>query len=202
MGEFGARLWPLVACILVVCSSSVFNAAAYGSSVEDLVGVFSIQKTIKLGSSSECFSGSDNASDSLDLSSSSLADNQPPSLVDFNLEPKVVESSSSSQAINLTAHVIDDNSGLSSDGKANLSAAWFKSPSGQQIAAVTFQSSNLTSGSIQDGIYSTVLTLPQNSEAGAWQLVNLTLIDKQGNRRVLCRDDLVSQGFPAEFLVT
>jgi hypothetical protein len=200
--EFSSKLWKSTACILAVFAASAFNVAAYGSSVEDLVGAFSIQKTIKIGSSSECFSSAERASDALDLQGKAVADHQPPGLTAFGIEPKVGKSSLSVQSINLTAHIIDDQSGLSSDSKANLSAAYFVSSSGKQTASAIFDPHNLTAGSKLDGIYSTKIILPQNSELGYWRLYNLTLIDEQGNRRVLSRDDLARLGFPAQFLVT
>jgi hypothetical protein len=131
-----------------------------------------------------------------------VADHQPPGLTAFAIEPKVVKSSLFVQSINLTAHIIDDQSGLSSGSKANLSTAHFVSPSGKQIADATFDPGNLTAGSKLDGIYSSKIILPQNSEIGAWRLYNLTLIDEPGNRRVLSRDDLAGLGFPSQFLVT
>ena len=67
MAESQSKMWLLVASILAIYFASSFSVAASGRSVEDLVGVFSIQKTIKLGSNSECFSGSQSSADSLGL---------------------------------------------------------------------------------------------------------------------------------------
>jgi hypothetical protein len=200
--EFSSKLRKSAACILAVFAASAFNAAAYGSSVEDLVGAFSIQKTIKIGSSSQCFEGAESAADPLSSPSIALADHQPPGLTLFGIEPKVVKSSLSVQSINLTAHIVDDQSGLSSGLKANLSNAHFVSPSGRQSADAIINPGNLTAGSKLDGIYSAKIVLPQNSEPGYWRLNNLTLIDEQGNRRVLSREDVAGLGFLAQFLVT
>jgi hypothetical protein len=203
MVKFNLNLSVPAACILALFAIFPFNAAAYGSSVEDLVGVFSIQKTIKIGSSSECFDGANGATDPLDLQATApAADSQPPRLVDFSIEPKAVKSGVSIQSINLSAHIIDDQSGLASSNKANLSMAYFQSPSGKQTADAIFHPDNLTAGSKLDGIYSSKIILLQNSEPGVWRLCNFTLIDGQGNRRVLSRDNLAELGFPAEFLVT
>ncbi len=122
----------IVACVLAIYTVSIFNVAASGRSVEDLVGVFSIQKTIKLGSNSECFAGSQSSSDSLSPQNNGLSDNQPPGLAGLSIEPKAIKASSS-QSINLTAHIVDDQSGLAEGSGSNLSTAWFVSPSGRQV---------------------------------------------------------------------
>ncbi len=184
-----------VISILAVYIVSSFNVAAYGRSVEDLVGVFSIQKTIKLGSSGECFGGTKDTS-----ASPQMVDDQPPGLAAFNLEPKVVKASSS-QIINLTAHIIDDLGGLASGGKQNLSTAWFVSPSGRQTASATIDPRNLSAGSRLDGFYYGKIVLPKNSEIGTWRLDNLTLVDEQGNRRVFSQEQMLQLEFPSEFFV-
>ncbi|MFZ3148435.1 MAG: hypothetical protein WA137_05280, partial [Methanothrix sp.] len=48
-----SRILALAFLLLLAAASP---ASAYGKSVEDLVGSFSIEKTVKIGSSSECFS--------------------------------------------------------------------------------------------------------------------------------------------------
>lgn len=198
-------------CFLIL-TAVIGSAYASGSSVEDLVGAFSVEKTIKLGSSSSCFSSPSQADplDPLGISngmsndppsghSSSpskvdpMADNQAPSLAGFSLEPVVLSSRSSS--LNLTAHVIDDQSGL------ETSAAYFSSPSGTEIAEAQFLPENRVSGGSKDGIYSARVTMPKNCEKGAWMLENLTMIDGQGNCRILQRDDLAAMGLPVEFMV-
>ncbi|MDM7913571.1 MAG: hypothetical protein QUS09_10790 [Methanotrichaceae archaeon] len=182
----------VLAAVLMLLLSS--GALAYGSSVEDLVGAFSIEKTIKLGSSSSCFGGPYQVeTDPLGLESiNPMADNQAPSIAGFGLEPGVL--GPDSRSINFTLHALDDQSGL--DG----STAYFKSPSGA-IAKVLFQLQNRTFGTPKDGVYTSRLVLPKDAERGAWQLENLTLVDGEGNSRVLQREDMVRLGQPSEFLV-
>jgi len=69
---------------LLILLAAASPACAYGSSVEDLVGSFSIGKSIKIGSSSECFSTRQGA-DPLTppQSGRAMADSQPPSLAGF-----------------------------------------------------------------------------------------------------------------------
>jgi len=201
VAESQSKMWLLVASILAIYFASSFSVAASGRSVEDLVGVFSIQKTIKLGSNSECFSGSQSSADSLGLQNNGLADNQPPGLAGLNIEPKAINASSS-RSINLTAHIIDDQSGLAKGGGSNVSTAWFVSPSGRQVIGAAFAPGNITSENRLDGFYKGLIVLPKNSEIGTWRLDNLTLVDEHGNRRVIERDQMLQFGFPAEFLVT
>lgn len=201
MVEYQFKMWLLVACILAINTASIFNVAASGRSVEDLVGVFSIQKTIKLGSNSECFAGSQSSANSPSVQNNGLADNNPPGLAGLSIEPKAINASSS-RSINFTAHIIDDQSGLSEGSGSNLSTAWFVSPSGRQAIGAALAPGNLTSGTKLDGFYSSKIVLPKNSELGTWRLDNLTIVDEQGNRRVVGRDQMLLLGFPAEFLVT
>lgn len=202
MHKFNFRLaWIFVACILAINTAFIFNVAASGRSVEDLVGVFSIQRTIKLGSNSECFAGSQSSSNSPSVQNNGLADNQPPGLAGLSIEPKAVNASSS-RSINLTAHIIDDQSGLAEGSGSNLSTAWFVSPSGRQVIGAALAPDNLTLENKLDGFYSGKIVLPKNSELGTWRLDNLTIADEQGNRRVVGRNQMLQLGFPAEFLVT
>jgi hypothetical protein len=199
----------LRAQLLIVAILIAFGIAgpafAYGSSSEDLIGAFSVQKTIKLASSSECFSSA-GARDPLSPPLSppqaqvagALADDQPPSLAGLGIEPKTV-SSRSDQTINFTAHVIDDQSGLWA------SAVYFVSPSMNQTAIAFFNAGNRTSGSSKDGIYTARMQLPKDSknesETGYWQLANLTLVDGENNRRILQADEVARLGLPVRFLV-
>ena len=197
-GILRAQLMIVVVFIMLSIARPAF---AYGSSSEDLIGAFSLQKTIKLGSSSECFS-SPESSDPLippkAPEASALKDNQPPGLANFDFEPRTV-SSDSDQAINFTAHAIDDESGMWA------SAAYFASPSRNQTAMALFRPENRTSGNSKDGVYTARMRLPKDGnneiETGYWQLVNLTMADGENNRRILQADDMARQGLPFRLLV-
>lgn len=196
MIPYGHR-WLLLAVVLMMALAE--GALAYGSSVEDLVGAFSIEKTVKLGSSSSCFENPNRMDpDPLGQSAAGsiinpMADNQAPSIAGFSLEPTVL--SRDSRAINLTLHALDDQSGLGS------SAAYFRSPSGA-LAEVLFLPSNRTSGTAKDGVYAASLALPEDAERGAWMIENMTLMDEGGNSRIIDRGQLIEFGLPVEFLVS
>jgi hypothetical protein len=187
-----SRYLILALLLLLVAASPAF---AYGKSVEDLVGSFSIEKTVKIGSSSQCFSSA-GAADPLAPPQSTavgpLADDQPPGLAGLTLEPQEI-SAALPQTINLTAHLIDDQGVWAA--KAEFSGPW-----GEEAAAL-FSSQNLTSGNGKDGYYCAKMILPPINETGVWHLQNLTLVDREGNRRVLAEEDLQNLGLPTVITV-
>ncbi len=176
--------------VLLLLLALAAPASAYGTSVEDLVGSFSIEKTVKIGSSSECFSSA-GAADPLAPPQSTavapLADDQPPGLAGFALEPQQLFAASP-LIINLTAHLIDDQGVFAAE-------AVFSGPRGEEAAAL-FSAQNLTTGTAKDGYYNATMILPPSNETGRWHLKNLTVVDREGNRRVLMQEDLQELGLP------
>jgi len=186
-----SRILILVLLLLLITSSL---ASAYGRSVEDLVGAFSIEKTIKIGSSSQGFTTAgdvDPLSPPQSMASGPLADDQAPSLAGFAFEPQKV-SANSTQPINLTLHAIDDQAVWAAEAR-------FTGPAGEEAVAL-FPAQNLTSGSAQDGVYSARMMLPAN-ETGDWHLQSLILVDREGNRRTLGQSDLMRLGLPTRISV-
>jgi hypothetical protein len=180
---------------LLLLLSLAAPASAYGKSVEDLVGSFSIEKTIKIGSSSESFSSSgsfDPLTPPQSTAFGPLADDQPPGLAGFAFLPQQF-SAAWPQTINLTAHLIDDQSVWAAE-------AIFSGPSGEGAAAL-FSAQNRTSGSAKDGYYRATMILPPSNETGEWHLQNLTLVDREGNRRILIEEDLQGMGLPTVITV-
>jgi hypothetical protein len=172
-------------------------AWGYGKSVEDLVGSFSIEKTVKIGSSSECFSSAGAPSDPLEppriMAAGPLADDQPPGLAGLILEPLEI-SAALLQTVNLTAHLIDDQG-------IWAARAEFSGPAGQQASAL-FTSQNLASGDGKDGIYNAQMSLPPGNGTDEWHLQNLIIVDREGNRRVLAERDLLGLGLPSAIAVS
>ncbi|MCX6677109.1 MAG: hypothetical protein NTU95_04090 [Methanothrix sp.] len=185
----------ILALALLLLLAAIAPASAYGKSVEDLVGSFSIGKTIKIGSSSECFS-SPGAADPLTPPQSGgagpLADDQPPSVAGFAIEAQQL-SAASVPLINLTAHLIDDQGVWAAE-------AIFSGPRGEEAAAL-FSAQNLTSGTAKDGYYGAKMFLPQNNETGEWHLKSLTLVDREDNRRIMVEGDLTRLGLPTEIII-
>ena len=178
----------ILALALLLLLALAAPASAYGKSVEDLVGSFSIEKTIKIGSSSESFSSA-GAADPLTPPQSGavgpFADDQPPNVAGFAFQPQQLFAARP-QPINLTAHLIDDQGVWAAE-------ATFSGPQGEEAAAL-FSSQNLTSGNVKDGYYGAQMLLPPSNETGEWHLQNLTLVDREGNRRVLARGGSAGPG--------
>ena len=183
----------ILAILLLLALAS--PAFAYGKSVEDLVGSFSIEKTVKIGSSSQCFSSA-GAADPLAPPQSGgvgpLADDQPPSVAGFTIQPQQL-SVVWPQTVNLTAHLIDDQAVWAAE-------AIFSGPQGEE-AAVLFSAQNRTAGTAKDGYYDAQMLLPPSNGTGEWHLQNLTLVDREGNRRVLAEADLRDLGLPTVITV-
>ena len=180
------RILILVLLLLLTTSSL---ASAYGRSVEDLVGAFSIEKTVKIGSSSQDFTTAgdvDPLSPPQSMASGPLADDQAPSLAGFSIEPKKV-AANSTPSINLTLHAIDDQAVWAAEAR-------FTGPAGEEATAL-FPAQNLTSGSAKDGVYSARMMLPAN-RTGDWNLQSLILVDREGNRRTLGQSELMQMGLP------
>jgi hypothetical protein len=203
-----------LSCLLLALLLAARSASAYGSSVDDMVGAFSIEKTIKLGSSSACFGGADVQNDPLSMNEPAPgmdeqapgiggqpliiggrapADVQPPALAGLDIDPEVVDRSR--RSINLTAHIIDDGSGLS---HANV---FFCSPFCANTVEVVLDSEDRVSGTPKDGIYEGRIALSDDCERGAWLLKNMTMTDQSGSCKILNLQDIASKGWPVEFLV-
>lgn len=182
----------ILALLLLLTTSS--HASAYGRSVEDLVGAFSIEKTVKIGSSSQDFTTAgdvDPLSPPQSMASGPLADDQAPSLAGFAFEPQRV-AANSSQPINFTLHAIDDQAVWAAEAR-------FSGPAGEE-AVVLFPAQNLTSGSARDGVYGARMQLPANG-TGDWYLQSLILVDREGNRRTLGQSELRQLGLPTQITV-
>jgi hypothetical protein len=149
-------LIPVFVLLAIASTNPALGAATeYGRSVEDLIGVFSIEKTIQIGGSSQDFLS---ASDPL----------SPPRSLAF---------------------------GPMSDDQAFYGAeARFTGPDGV-VAVALFQAANITAGSAKDGWYNASIILPDN-QTGEWRLESLTIVDQQGNRRVMAGRELEDRGFP------
>jgi hypothetical protein len=188
------NLYALSLLALILLAFSPGLAQTYGKSTEDLVGVFSIEKTIRLGSSSNCFTASEaGEQDPLDASGlqdvrNPMGDAQPPSLAGLSIAPDPPNAS-----VILSVHVLDDQSGMK-DGRAT-----FNGPSGAAMKDVRILPQNLTNGTPRDGLYVVKMGIP--GVAGEWVLEGLALADAAGNTLALKRADLLRRGMPSGFLV-
>ena len=193
-GDSGLIFRVLILVFLLLLAGP-YPASGYGKSVEDLVGVFSISKEIKIGSSSQCFS-SEESSDPLappgNGPAGPLSDDQAPGIAGLFIEPLKI-SLASPQPVNLTAHLIDDQAIWAAE-------AAFSGPGGQSITAL-FSSHNRSSGTESDGFYASQISLPGNM-SGDWRLQNMTLVDREGNRRTFSGTEIEGLGLPTAITVS
>lgn len=181
--------------VFLLLLAGPYPASGYGKSVEDLVGVFSISKEIKIGSSSQCFSleeSFDPLAPPGNGPAGPLSDDQAPSIAGLFIEPQKI-TLGSPQPVNLTAHLIDDQAIWAAE-------AAFSGPGGQSITAL-FSSQNRSSGTESDGFYASLISLPGNT-SGQWHLQNLALVDREGNRRTFSGTEIESLGLPTVITVS
>ena len=185
-------LIPIFVLLAIASTNPALGAATeYGRSVEDLIGVFSIDKTIQIGGSSQDFLASGDPLDPLSPPrsfSGPMADDQAPSLAGFAIEPQSIPANSS-QPVNITLHAIDDQAFYGAEARFR-----FTGPEGVEAVAL-LPAANITAGSAKDGWYNASIILPAN-QTGEWRLESLTIVDQQGNRRVLAGRELEERGFP------
>ncbi|NYT01440.1 MAG: hypothetical protein GKC10_01610 [Methanosarcinales archaeon] len=187
------------------------GSAAYGQSVENMIGVFSIEKKVILGDNPADEAARNAATDPLSLASGAgQAARMGPRLLDFEFLPWSVNSTAGPQQVNFTLmtdepllsptalDLADDEleyAELANAQQGEVSRARFVSPSGGKSAEMLFfPRGNGT-------IYSGNLTLPQDSEAGVWMLHSLTLVGASGYRVQMDADEVQATGCPAAFRV-
>ena len=134
----------------------------------------------------------------------SPGDITPPVLTGVSVDPQQVETSGSSQAVQVTLFATDDLSGVAYTGNGCsgfVSGVVFTSPSGAQTVKINSCSFELLSGSELDGSFSAVATFPQSAEQGVWRLTTVLLEDQAGNLSSLDADDLDALGISASVVV-
>lgn len=194
-------VFPLIisAFILLAIAPTIPALGAvteFGRSTEDLIGVFSIEKTIQIGGSSQDFLASGDPLDPLSPPRSftgPMADDQAPSIAGFAIEPQSIPANSS-QPVNITLHAIDDQAFYGAEARFR-----FTGPEGMEAVAL-LPAANITAGSAKDGWYNASIILPAN-QTGEWRLESLTMVDREGNRRVLAGRELEERGFPAGIFI-
>ncbi|MFQ5859110.1 MAG: hypothetical protein ACE5LU_26220, partial [Anaerolineae bacterium] len=131
-------------------------------------------------------------------------DTEPPNIVSFDFEPKVVSTAAGDQTITFTVRITDDRSGVGdpgSDGTTYGNFAQFRSSSGRQQAHVAFTRRDRVAGNGRDGTYVSTMTLARHSEVGVWKLSYLEIQDNVGNGRTISLDEMARLGFPTAFQV-
>src|ERR1035437_3412717 len=128
-------------------------------------------------------------------SKAQISDTTPPTLVGVvSISPNSVDVSTGTKSVNVTTHVTDDLSGVSSVCQR------FTSPSGKQQTLSSC--SSRVSGTALDGIYTASVQIPMYVEAGVWNLDQFYAYDNAGNRLFYSTSNLQALGFPTALLVT
>jgi hypothetical protein len=120
-------------------------------------------------------------------------DTTPPALVQLDFSPKTIDVGVSDAVVNCTVQVSDDLSGFLSG------FVRFNGPSVSHQCS--FGASNLISGDRFDGVYQGVVTIPQFSPQGTWEVGAVVLIDEVNNSINLSTPDLAAMGFPTQLEV-
>lgn len=110
------------------------------------------------------------------------SDTSVPVIVQMELSPIYIDTSSQSQTITLTVHITDDLSGFQS---ALISFA--PEFGGTQRAEVHFYTVQRISGTTTDGIYQNEITMPRYSAWGRWIIDYVHIGDAVGNHEDVSR---------------
>jgi hypothetical protein len=102
---------------------------------------------------------------------SDTSDGSAPVVGSVSVSPGSVDVSSGSAEVTVQMAVTDDLSGV------RYVEAWFGGPGGAGLG-VSFQR---VSGTVRDGVWSGVVTVPRYSKPGVWSLAGLMVSDEVGN---------------------
>ena len=133
-----------------------------------------------------------------DLTVTGTSDTTSPVLVDLSFTPTIIDVNGGDKDVVFTWNLTDDLAGLG-DGYTYLRIS---SPSGKQSLYAYVSSSNKTSGSMNDGVFETIVTFPQYSETGTWQIQSVRLRDALGNYQYLYTAHLADMGFNTNLIVS
>ena len=109
----------------------------------------------------------------------SVPDSNPPVFKSLILTPSSVNVSGGPQTATIALHATDDLSGV--DLTSGRSYLYLASPSGLQNIYLYLGNLTLTSGTLNDGVWQTQVTMPQYSEPGAWKIGSYGIFDLAGN---------------------
>ncbi len=117
----------------------------------------------------------------------SLEDSTPPLLVNLEVTPLVIDTTTDSATISVRIEALEDLSGF------QTGSIMIESPSGQPVGSGSLSK---TGGTDLEPILEIELEFPQFSEPGIWD-ISLTLVDNVFNTLVLETTDLAKLGFPS-----
>lgn len=127
-------------------------------------------------------------------------DRTAPQLTAFDISPTTIDTSESDQQITITMHLTDDLSGVcyyNQEISYSSSACTMIGQIqvdllpliGTQKREAVFDW-HLISGTVNDGVFQHVVTIPKWSKSGIWTVAQVYLIDALGNRQEIHTDEL------------
>lgn len=125
----------------------------------------------------------------------SAQDTEPPEILSFNFDPKVIDRATGDQNIIFTFRLTDATSGV------NCGYCCFERISPFSLVHFSFTTDDLVYGDERDGVYSCTVPLPPRGEQGVWRLVCLSLCDQESNCRELHKSDMSHLNYPTIFRV-
>jgi hypothetical protein len=129
------------------------------------------------------------------LSQNGNGDAKPPSLLGLAFTPTTVNAAQGPQPVTVHVHVTDTPAGVQN------TQIRFRSPSGGQMADVSFFAQHLIAGDEFDGEYEDVLTIPQHAEQGLWTIEYVLVVDAVTNGDWISTGQLQGAGFPVALTV-
>jgi hypothetical protein len=113
-------------------------------------------------------------------------DTEPPKLLNLLIEPTQIDTSTTKQQVFVTATIGDDSSGFDSGAVA------FLAPGGKQV----IEAGEFTPIGEAEGVYRVLVTFPQGSEQGDWEIAKLRLRDHAGNEVSIAGAEIEDAGLP------
>ncbi len=119
------------------------------------------------------------------VNQSGAGDTQAPQLVALSIAPATVDTSLLPGSVTVSAHVVDDLSGVSDGVSTAASQVVLRGPSGAHHARATLSVDHRTAGDSSNATFVVTVPLPRWSEQGVWTVEGVTLVDQVGNRQTL-----------------
>jgi hypothetical protein len=132
-----------------------------------------------------------NASINNIAATSDIPDITPPELVSFDFNPKTIDVSNGSQAVEFTLHLTDP-SGVKKETYFEFKAEDGQNDPYSRTSIQSLYMAQLVSGNDKDGIYKITVNFPENSAVGNWRPYYLLLWDGSGNIKTMSGQEVIS----------
>ena len=110
----------------------------------------------------------------------------------FSFTPTTIDTTSGDATVTVTLTVTDSESGVNVCCGTPTQVRFTHAGSGQTIDASAF---SLISGTLNDGVFESQVTVPQGSARGTWDVSYILLMDDLGNDRSVNQAEIASLGY-------